>query len=84
MVQANLHGDTLLPGSKYFYVEDPVLLLSLALSFDTLGSQAGTDALHTLLKALGPKGVREALNSLENSSLCKPTRDQLLLIIKHL
>lgn len=84
MIQANLNGDSLVAGSKYFYVEDPVLLLSLALSFDTVGSQAGTDALHTLLKALGPQGVREAFDSLEKSDFYKPTREQLVLIIKHL
>ncbi|WOO84529.1 uncharacterized protein LOC62_06G008046 [Vanrija pseudolonga] len=66
------------------YIADPVLLLSLALSFDHLGSRAARDALLALLRAMGPLRANATLGKLSKTILVKPSVAQLSFMMPYL
>lgn len=70
--------------ARTVYIAEPVLLLSLALSFDHLGSRAARDGLLLLFTTMGAERLRGTLDKLNCSTLVKPSVAQLSFMMPYL
>ncbi|KAL1406944.1 hypothetical protein Q8F55_006356 [Vanrija albida] len=64
-------------GDAATYLTDPVVLLSLALAFDNMGSRAARDQLRALLELMGPRALHEVVTELAMNDLVQPSSEQM-------
>lgn len=65
------------------YLTDPVVLLSLALAFDNMGSGAARHQLLALLEMMGPRALHEAVKELEMNPLVQPSAAQMEMMCRY-
>ncbi|WOO84528.1 uncharacterized protein LOC62_06G008045 [Vanrija pseudolonga] len=65
------------------YLTDPVVLLSLALAFDNMGSRAARQQLQALVEMMGPRALHEAVKELEMNTLVQASAEQLEMMCRY-